>query len=283
MSRLFEALQRSESERSGVDLAEPGTNAAELLQAAERSRIELEDFPEVPAIASKESRLVCITEKESLAAEKFRYLAVRLRQIQQEKGLQKIIVTSTLPEEGKSLVSANLAITLARRKWQKVLLMDGDLRRPVIAERFGLGVLPGITEWVQGERTQLENIYRIKDSSLWVFPAGLPPENPLEVIQSRKLEAALEDLSHKFDWIVIDCPPALPLADTSVWMRTADGALLVIREGKSQKRQIKNGLEALDRSKLLGVVLNSSSNTEHQKYYQRYYRVQSINPDSKEE
>ncbi len=252
MSRLFEALQRSESERSGVDLAEPGTNAAELLQAAERSRIELEDFPEVAAVASKQSRLVCITEKESLAAEKFRFLAVRLRKIQQEKGLQKIVVTSTLPEEGKSLVSTNLAITLARRKWQKVLLMDGDLRRPVIAERFGLGARPGITEWVQSERTQLENIYRVKDSSLWIFPAGLPPENPLEVIQSRKMETALEDLSHKFDWIVIDCPPALPLADTSVWMRTADGALLVIREGKSQKRQIKSGLEALDSSKLPG-------------------------------
>jgi capsular exopolysaccharide synthesis family protein len=283
MSRLFEALQRSESERSGFDLAEPGTNAAELLQAAERSRIELEDFPEVPAVASKQSRLVCITEKESLAAEKFRFLAVRLRQIQQQRGLQKIIVTSTLPEEGKSLVSANLAITLARRKWQKVLLIDGDLRRPVIAERFGLSVLPGITEWVQGERTQLENIYRIKDSSLWIFPAGTPQENPLEVIQSRKLEAALEDVGHKFDWIIIDCPPALPLADTSVWMRTADGALLVIREGKSQKRQIRNGLEALDRSKLLGVVLNSSSNTEHQKYYQRYYRVHAASSDSEEE
>jgi Mrp family chromosome partitioning ATPase len=98
-------------------------------------------------------------------------------------------------------------------------------------------------------------------------------------LQCHKLEESLAELGQIFDWIVIDSPPVLPLADTSVWMRVADGALLVVREGKSEKRQIKVGLEAMEDSKLLGVVLNSCSNTDHKKYYQRYYRMTPSNGD----
>ena len=281
MSRLFEALQRSESERSGIDLAVPGSTAAELLQAAESSLMAIEGFSEVTLAPSPQSRLVSVTEKESLAAEKFRFLGVRMRKLQQQKALKRVVITSTLAEEGKSLVSSNLAITLARRNWQRVLLIDGDLRRPVVADRLGLGSLPGLTEWLQGDESHLDNIYHVNDTSLWVLPAGAPPDNPVELLQSEKLELAFTELGQMFDWILIDSPPLLPLGDTSVWMRMADGVLLVVRESKSEKKQIKTGLEVLEKSKLLGVVLNSCSNTDHKKYYQRYYRNPSPAVDAK--
>src|SRR5439155_738239 len=104
-------------------------NVAPLLPA-QKSLDNVDEFPSVRISTPQESRLVARTDKEGLAAEKFRFLAVRLRQMQQSRSLKKLLITSTRPEEGKSMVSANLAITLARKKRQKRLLLDGDLRRP---------------------------------------------------------------------------------------------------------------------------------------------------------
>ena len=89
-------------------------------------------------------------------------------------------------------------------------------------------------------------------------------------MQTGKLSSLLAQLTASFDWIIIDSPPLLPLADTSVWARLVDGALLVVREGKTEKRQLQRGLTALDRSKLLGVVVNGFTGTDNSNYYARY-------------
>jgi capsular exopolysaccharide synthesis family protein len=213
---------------------------------------------------------VSLFDKEGLAAEKFRFLGVRLRQLQQARQLKKLLITSTLPEEGKSLVSANLAATLARRKQQKVLLLEGDLRRPVLSKQFGHAHIPGITEWLYEGAGPINSIYYLDGPGFWFLPAGRPPENPLELMQTGRLSSLLVQLTASFDWIIIDSPPLLPLADTSVWARLADGALLVVREGKTEKRQLQRGLTALDRSKLLGVVVNGFTGTDNSNYYSRY-------------
>ena len=194
----------------------------------------------------------------------------RSRQLQQARQLKKLLITSTLPEEGKSLVSANLAATLARRKQQKVLLLEGDLRRPVLSKQFGHAHIPGITEWLYEGAGPINSIYYLDGPGFWFLPAGRPPENPLELMQTGRLSSLLVQLTSAFDWIIIDSPPLLPLADTSVWARLADGALLVVREGKTEKRQLQRGLTALDRSKLLGVVVNGFTGTDHSNYYSRY-------------
>jgi capsular exopolysaccharide synthesis family protein len=270
MSRIFEALQRSESERSGVEFPEPPALATELLQAAEGETRDFGKFQSLSVSVSPQSRFVSHTSRESLGAEKFRFLGVRLRQLQQSRKLKKVLVTSTIPEEGKSMVSANLAITLARKKQQKVLLLEGDLRRPVLAQQFGLGRIAGLSEWLQRDLSSITNIYHLEGLGFWLLPAGKAPENPLELMQSGRLADLLDQLTTWFDWIVIDSPPVLPLADTSVWTRLADGVLLVAREGKTEKRQLQRGLQALEQSKLIGVVLNSCTNTDHSDYYHRY-------------
>jgi capsular exopolysaccharide synthesis family protein len=214
--------------------------------------------------------LVSLTAKESLGAEKFRFLGVRLRQLRQNRPIKKVLITSTIAEEGKSLVAANLALTLARKQQQRVLLLEGDLRRPVLARQFGLGKHIGLSEALQGEFSPIQHICYLEDPKLWFMPAGQPPENPLELMQSGRLTELIERLTTGFDWIVIDSPPLLPLADTTVWARLADGTLLVAREGKTERQSLKRGVEALGQTNLLGVVLNSCSDTDHSNYYQRY-------------
>ncbi len=314
MSRIFDALQRSGTEQSGVeypdmvsvatvfeapravesadaaatavgavqdavpafhghDIATPAfpTPAADSPQAIlpENAADLTAHFPSLEVSVGPSSRLVYFTEPDSLAAEKFRFLGVRLRQMQQARQLKKVLVTSTIPEEGKSLVSANLAGVLARRK-QKVLLIEGDMRRPTLAQQFGLGKLAGLAEWLQSGQQTPSNIYRLGGPGLWLMPAGNPPANPLELMQSGRLSQLMSQLAAWFDWIIVDSPPLLPLAATTVWARLTDGTLLVTREGKSEKKQLQRGLEALKRSDLLGVVLNGCAHTDHENYYQRY-------------
>jgi capsular exopolysaccharide synthesis family protein len=293
MSNIFDALQRAETEKAGSE--GPGLAlATELLRSAEQnmraSALEVEpqlrvdafdakptapateDIETCPVLAvsiKEESHLVSIANEGSLGAEKFRFLAVRLRHLRQNRPLKKILITSTIPQEGKSTVSANLACTLARRQNQKTLLLEGDLRRPTMANQFGVGKVAGLCEWLGG-RTESINIYKLQSLGLWILPAGAAPQNPLELMQSGKLSVLMEQLESWFDWIVIDSPPVLPLADTSLWSRLADGVLLVTRKGTTEKQQLKRGLEAIEKSKLLGALVNSSGNAAHADYYQRY-------------
>src|SRR3954462_131303 len=269
MSQLFEALQISEN--GGRTRVQDVLGPTALLNAAEREvQPDLLEAPMLHVSPSPRSRLISLTEKESLGAEKFRFLGVRLRQMQQARSLKKLLVTSTIPEEGKSVISANLAITLARKQRQRVLLIEGDLRRPVLAHAFGLGNLPGMSELLQQEPGPLKNLYRLEEAKVWFIPAGRPPENPLELMQSGRLSEVLQQLAASFDWVIIDSPPILPLADTTVWSRLSDGVLLISREGTTQKKALLRGLEALGKSNLVGVVINSCSDVDESNYYQRY-------------
>ena len=307
MSQIFDALHRSESERSGTDPAKLSA-AADLLEAAERHVVQFatdserptentlqaaaendhpsekvrEDqfsqFQPVRVLVPPQSKLVCITEEESLAAEKFRFLGVRLRHLQQKHPLQRVVVTSSIAEEGKSTVAANLACALAKRHAQKTLLLEGDLRRPTLAQQFGLGKIPGLSELLQGEPAPAMNIYQLESLGFWIMPAGSPPRNPMELLQSGKLSLLMHQLAGWFDWIVIDSPPVLPLADTSVWMRLAEGVLLVTRPGKTSRRQLQRALEAVEQPKLLGAVLNGSSAAIQGDYYHYYYAGQKSVP-----
>ena len=232
--------------------------------------LSLEDYPSLEVSVEPSTRLVFLTEPESLAAEKFRFLGVRMRQLQQSRPIKKVLVTSTIPEEGKSMVAANLAGVLARRKRHKVLLIEGDLRRPVLAKQFGLGKLEGVTEWLRSDTESATNVYHLKGPDFWLMPAGHPPSNPLELLQSGRLATLMEQVSSLFDWIIVDSPPLLPLGDTSVWQRVTDGALLVVREGTTERNPLERGLDILKKTDLIGVVLNGSSTGNHHNYYQRY-------------
>lgn len=270
MSRLFEALQRSESERTGVPFSWPHLTSQPTLVVAEPEDA-LNQCQAVTVTPAEDSKLVGLTEKDGLGAEKFRFLAVRLRQLRQTRNIRKVLITSSMAEEGKSLISANLAIAFAHRHVQKILLIEGDLRRPTLLQQFGLPEMPGICEQLQSGGPALSNVLHLANCGFWLLPAGRAPENPIELMQSEHLSTLMDELASVFDWIVIDSPPILPLADTSVWARVADGMLLVVNEGNTKADQLKASMDALNPKNLLGVVLNNCTAVDRSNYYQRYY------------
>jgi len=234
----------------------------------------------VPKVAS-DSRLVCMTDQGSPAAEQFRVLGLKLRHLRERRKLKRVVVTGTAPQEGKSLVAANLALNQARSKVLKTLLVDGDLRRPTLEERFGFdSSLPGLSECLEGKLELGEAVYKISGSGLWFMPAGRTPENPLELMQAGRLGKLLERAGTFFDWIIIDTPPVTPVAETAFWMKLADGVLVVIREGVSEKKTVEKAVSSFESSRLLGVVVNSCSSNENKDYYSRYAQARASGPSS---
>ena len=320
MSRIFDALQRLESERSGedasalpqgpdllrraerraaekweangasveVDLAEaggedklgpvavetsivdgvPATSVAKGPSKTSRSEL-LESAPVLKISLVSQSRLVCLTDRESPTAEAIRLLGVRLRDLRQIRPLKTVLITSTIPQEGKSTISANLACVLSQTTGERTLLLEGDLRRPSLMQMFGTEATTGISNCVKDGGSQFPGIYRLEGAGCWILPAGRSPSNPLELLQSHELKVLMERLTANFDWIIIDSPPVLPLADTSIWMRMVDGVLLVTRQGTTEKRQLQKGLEALDPEKLLGALVNGAVASTYSGYYER--------------
>ncbi len=165
------------------------------------------------------------------------------------------------------MVAANLACTLALKTKQRILILEGDVRRPSLSQMFGIGKNAGLCEWLESDRRLTENIYHLEGPDLWILPSGNTPSNALELLQSGKLSRLMDQLTAWFDWIIIDTPPVLPLADTSVWMRLVDGILLTTRQGTTEKRQLQRGLEAIDPTKLIGALVNSSKNAAASDYY----------------
>ena len=292
MSHIFEALQRAEAERSGGNSSKVSNSVADLLEhalarggdrgdsfsvlnkSAAPGPLDAEMLSAAQVLVptpARDARLVCLNDQGSLAAEKFRVLGLRLRNLREKRQLKRIVVTSTIPEEGKTLCAANLALNQSRSKVLRTLLVDGDLRRPALASRFGLSrSLPGLTECLRGEKQLSEVLYKLNGTNLWFLSAGIPPENPLELMQSGRTADLLDRLGNFFDWVIIDSPPVFPLADTTFWMKLSDGVLLVVREGVSERQPLKRVLEIVDRSLLLGIVVNSYTNGDHKSYYQRY-------------
>lgn len=285
MSQIFDALHRSESERRGQDL--PKLRAApELLREVERQVVssdphrhretvtDKDPFVEIPAVkvaADPNTKLLCVTDGQSLAAERFRFLGVKLRHLQQKNHPSRLLITSSVPEEGKSTVAANLACVLAKKEDLKVLLLEGDLRRPALAKIFGIHVEKGLSEFLQGDGASGMNLYRFGDLGFWMLPAGSPPNDSLTLLQSSKLTELMDQLASCFDCIIIDTPPVLPLGDTSIWMRLSDAILLVARPGRTEKRQLQRTFEAIEQPKLLGVLLNASSDPSANNYYHYYH------------
>jgi len=218
------------------------------------------------------SRLVAWTDPNSLGAEKFRALSVRLDAMRRLNELKSVQVTSSVINEGKSFVAANLAVTLAKYSGCKTLLIEGDLHRPTLTSMFGLKELQGLSDWWTGRNQDLAHyMLRFTGTGLWFLPAGKACDRPSEILRSAQLAEAFSQLACQFDWIVIDSTPMLPVIDANLWSRLVDGTLLVVREGVAPLKALKKGLQSLDHPKLIGVVVNEASDFDQIDYEGQYY------------
>ena len=280
MSRVYEALRQSEAE-TGISptLLDPDnflshapvTAVRPLPVVPAKAEMPWDEIKTLPVAVGEDSRVVALTETNHLGAEKFRLLRVRLRNLREHRNLRSLVITSAVPNDGKTLVAMNLAVALSKHTDEKVLLLEGDLRKPMSGQRLGINKAPGLGEWAQQDEHISRFIYRFEQMQLWILPAGSPPDNPVTILQSPRFLDTYEQLARAFDWIIIDAPPLIPMADVSYWSRHADGLLLVVRKGNTPKPILKKGLETLDNPKLVGVVLNDVEEVESSYYHNYYY------------
>ncbi len=282
MSRLFEALKQSEVERgeavavagtnSAAVTAEPAKTPAHVLQNAEKQFSELEQATSLSPVATPDLRLIALTDELSLGAEKFRVAATMLTNLQEVRpNLKRVVLTSSAPLDGKTTVATNLAVTLAKRTKKKVLLLGGDMRKPEMSKLLGMAGLPGLGEWHSAVNRPISKfLYRLDGLPLWVLPAGKLSCQPLDILQSPRTAELLGQLGAWFDWVLVDTPPVLPMADTKIWIRLCDGALLVVRKDMTEKKFLEETTENLDAAKLIGVIVNAAAPV-HEKLYRRYH------------
>ena len=202
----------------------------------------------------------------SLAAEQYRQLRTRLSHAEGASNLRTVLITSPQKGEGKSVTSANLALTMAQELQRRVILVEADLRKPSLQELFGLPPGPGLSEYLSGA-AELKDVMRfLPDHNLTVIHAGAAPTNPAELLGSTAMRRLLDQLRTRYDRVLLDTPPVLPLADVAVLAPLVDGTLMVVRAGVTPKPAIENALRAFDSSRLLGVVLNESGMEQDYRY-----------------
>ncbi|HVB56495.1 MAG TPA: CpsD/CapB family tyrosine-protein kinase [Candidatus Acidoferrales bacterium] len=278
MSRLYDTLRKMDREKRlpGTVAPEPD-QPFEVLNNIEPGPVETKYGPAVRIKPGRTSRLVALTDPKSLGAEKFRALAARLENLRQKSELKTLQITSAVVNEGKSLVAANLAVTIVKHFGYKTLLVEGDMHRPTLSTLLGLTGLEGINQWwCRREEDQeiAHYIHRLGDMSLWFLSAGSACDQPSELLQSARFAETFMLLVGGFDWVIIDSTPMSPVVDANLWSRLVDGTLLVVREGVAPIKALKMGVKDLDNPKWLGIVLNEASEFDRVNYTDQYYGVQ---------
>ena len=205
----------------------------------------------------------------SILLESFRMLRTQLSFISSYGQMKALVLTSSQPSEGKSTVSSNLAIALALNK-KRVVLVDTDLRRPTIHKIFDIDNGKGFTSIVGGLKTLEEALHETNIEGLSILTSGPKPPNPAELLDSRMARDLIEELKDKFDYVIIDAPPALFMADAQIVASAADGVLLVVSCQEAKRGAVERTYELMAQTgvRVVGMVLNKF--TEEQSGYYGY-------------
>lgn len=190
-----------------------------------------------------------------------------------DTGCRTVVVTSSQPGEGKSVVASNLAVSLAQIG-KRVLLVDADMRKPRLQDIFGTKQEPGLSNTIVGTAKPTETIVKSTTGNLWLLPAGLIPPNPAELLGSTKFKTLLDTMSEHFDWIVFDSPPVLAVTDASVIAHMLTGVVFVIGSEQTTRQAAISAVEQLQgtRATILGSILNRVNISGNSYYYRQYYR-----------
>jgi capsular exopolysaccharide synthesis family protein len=214
--------------------------------------------------------LFTVVNPRSPVSEAYRTLRTNIRFSAVDREVKVVMVTSPGPGEGKSTTVSNLAVTYAQAD-QRVLLIDGDLRKPVLHRIFHVSNRFGLTDLLASNGDPLQAIRPTAIPNLHLITSGPTPPNPSELLGSRRMASIVEELREHYDMILLDTPPVLALTDAQIISSLSDGALLVIDSGKvkhSIALRAKMNLDQVN-ARVLGVVLNNVTHKEDELYY--YY------------
>jgi capsular exopolysaccharide synthesis family protein len=220
-------------------------------------------------------RLVSLTAPESFEADQYRALHSRLESCGDGRGMQVIAVTSAVVGDGKTTTSINIAGTLAQARGAKVLLVDADLRRPSVGRQLGLGAVrsPGLADAILDEASSFESLVRrLPASNLDVLTAGSPSSAPYELLRAPRLHALVEEARGRYDFIVVDTPPIVPVPDCRQIVRWVDGLLVVVAAHRTPRKLLEEALNHLPPEKVIGLVFNGDDHAfaGYHDYYRPY-------------
>jgi protein-tyrosine kinase len=286
MSRIHEALKKAEMDRATVQpvevsplpihsqtktavderrgslMSSPDLRAQTSVATEERSKhIEIEDIltncahPEWHPEPSL--NVFSDSERSPQGAEQFRTLRSRLYQIRGNRPLHTLLVTSAMSAEGKTFVTGNLAQAISRQVDRRTLIIDADLRCSRLHVALGAPNSPGLSDYLSEDADEQTVIQHGQEGNLWLIPGGSSVKNPSELLSNGRLKTLLDRMAGVFDWIIIDSPPCLPVADASLMADFCDGVLLVARAGSTPSDLVRKAGVELRKGKIVGVILNA--------------------------
>jgi capsular exopolysaccharide synthesis family protein len=210
------------------------------------------------ATATLHPLLVAAIEPHADVAERYRSIRARISHREETMPMRTLMVTSPGLGDGKSITAANLALTMAQEFQRRVVLVDADFRRSSVHTLFGLDGAPGLSEVLAGDATLDDVMVYLPDHRLTVLPAGRTPHFPTELLGSTAMRRAVDTLRGRFDRVLFDTPAVLPLADAGTFAPMADGVLIVVRAGLTQRPALDRAIAAFDQERVVGVVLNDT-------------------------
>jgi len=255
------------------------------------AKLKKQDDPVTPFTKDKilydvnkvDKNLVALLTPQSFENEQFKMLRTNLLFPPSGKSPRTIMITSAVPDEGKSFVAANLAISIAQSIQEYVLLIDCDIRRPCIHTQFGFDNVPGLSEHLANGPSLSSFLLKTEVNKLSILPGGNPPHNPSELLSSQRMSKLLKEVKERYRdrYIVIDSPPPKLTAETSAISRQVDGILLVVEYGKTPRQMVSDLMEIMGKEKILGIILNKldmrfssyygmGKYKSYGKYYQKY-------------
>ncbi|MGH3414197.1 MAG: polysaccharide biosynthesis tyrosine autokinase [Marmoricola sp.] len=250
----------------------------DLLDTTVKSKEDVESVTETPVMADvafdpavTKSPLLTDAGTPGGRSEAFRLLRTNLQFLDLDDSPKAFVISSAVPAEGKTTTATNLAIALSQAG-QRVLLVDGDLRRPGIASLLGLESAVGLTTVLVGRSDLQASIQRHAASGIHVLTSGPIPPNPTEILQSRATKRLIGELREQYDAVIVDAPPLLPVADAAIMATDADGAIVVVHHGKTTKEQLREATTRLAQvnARLFGVTMNMAPRRRSNHYQYGY-------------
>jgi succinoglycan biosynthesis transport protein ExoP len=247
-----------------------------------RSAFEIPVLATIPhnAISRKDHRLIAVEEEDSIITEQYRVLFTRLDSLNRERSQKVFAISSAIPHEGKTITALNLAVVMARDFGRQTLLMEGDFKRPELASYLRTELQGGLVDvlldnspnnTIQGPLADI--LLPFVDDRLTVLPSARKVWNSSGLLSSQRMKDLLAVLRDRYDFIIIDAPPVLPLSDMNVFQEVVDGIVLMIRAESTPRNVVVSALEALDPAKLTGLVLNDTRQALHRYYKKDYYHA----------
>jgi capsular exopolysaccharide synthesis family protein len=245
-----------------------------LIPAIDQDKVENGSAYNSNVASSIANRLISHHLPKSPISETYRILRTNLQFLRPDQPLKVILVTSSGPSEGKTTTASNLAITMAQ-VGTKTLIVDGDLRRPMVSGVFGVPQDPGLTELLVKGGDLQKAMISSEVENLFILPAGTIPPNPSELLSSHKMKKLIQEMRSCCDLVIIDCPPVITVTDAAVLAAEADIVLLVIHSGKTDREAARRAKSLLNNvnASIAGAVLNNIS-TDMLSGYSYYYHYE---------